>query len=465
MTTRVTTDSTAVLGAFAASIPSAIPADVRRHATLSLLDSVGCGLYGSTLPWTRILRRTVQGLDSGGRGSVLGQASKLSAPHAALVNGTAIHAFELDDLHPRSIVHVGSVTVPAALAAAEHIGLDSGAVFLNAVIAGYEVMVRVGMSMGAAHLVAGWHPTATHGTIGAAVAASIVLGLDAAGISDAIGIAATQSAGLMSSQYGSMVKRFHAGRAAQSGLYAALLASNGFAGIDDVLESPYGGYCTTFSPTYDALALTAGLGRVWETSKIGFKSYSTNGSCHPTIDALLELRRAHGFGIDDVESVEIACSSATYHHVGWPYRPDSVTTAQMNLSYIVAVVLADGAAFIDQFTNERISDPELVAFTQRVTVAADPDIDRLGDQARHRTRLTVRLSDGRKFHVEKLFAHGSARDPLTDEEVQRKFDIMAAKVLSADSVERLRIQTLGIESGSVSEWAAALSGRRRRCDV
>ena len=161
----------------------------------------------------------------------------MSPAAAALANGTMVHAFELDDLHKRSIVHPGSVVITPALAVAEYLQGVSGERFLTAIIAGYEVAARVGMSVGAAHLVQGWHPTGTHGTLGAAAAASSLLGLTDKQMQHALGIAGSQSAGLMASQFASMVKRFHAGRAAQSGVYGAFLARRGFIGITELFES------------------------------------------------------------------------------------------------------------------------------------------------------------------------------------------------------------------------------------
>ena len=407
-----------------------IPLEVVAHAKLCLLDTLGCALFGSTLAWSRILRETLTGIDERGTTRVWGTNSSLSSTHAALANGTAAHAFELDDLHPRSIVHPGSVVAPPAFAA----GARSGPQLVTALVAGYEVAARVGMSVGAAHLIAGWHPTGTHGTLGAAASAGSVLGLSATEMRDALGIAGSQSSGLMASQYGSMVKRFHAGRAAQSGLYGALLAQRGFTGIADLFEAEYGGYGRTFSPVFDPAALVAGLGITWETLNVGFKIYSTNGSCHPTIDALLALRRDDALRAEQVEAIDVHVSTATMRHVGWPYVPDSVTTAQMNLPYVAAVVLRDGEAFVDQFSEERIRDPELVELSSRVTVHADPVIDAAGDGARHRTRLEVTLQDGRVLRAERDHARGSARQPIERAEVEEKYRKLAEKALAPDRV-------------------------------
>lgn len=414
-----------------------LPAEVVAHAKVCLLDTVGCGVFGATLPWTRILNETVAAIDPGGPASVWGTGRRYSAPHAALINGAAVHGYELDDLHQRSIVHPGSVVVPAVLAVAEQAGGVSGRALLTAMVAGYEVAARVGESLGVAHLLQGWHPTGTHGAVGAAAAAGSVLGLDPDRMRHTLGIAGSQASGLMAAQYGSMVKRFHAGRAAQSGVYSALLAGRGYTGILDMLENPYGGYCATFSPSHDPDVLVAGLGERWQTLDVGFKPYSTNGSCHPTIDALLELRSAEGLRPEQVSKVDISVSTATKLHVGWDYEPSSVTAAQMNLPYIVSVVLADGDAFVDQFSEERIRDPKLVRESRKVRVVADEGIDARGGAFRHATRLQVTLTDGRVLHASRDHAHGSAHDPLSAQDVAEKFTKLATKVLTPEGSDRL----------------------------
>jgi 2-methylcitrate dehydratase PrpD len=452
--------ATRTLAEFAASLRyDDIPPEVVAHAKLCLLDTLGCGLFGSTLPWVRIVAETVDEVDQGRVAVLWGTPNTASAPGAALVNGTAIHAFELDDLHPRSIVHPGAVVVSAAAATAAHHGDTSGRELLTAIVAGYEVAARVGMSMGAAHLAQGWHPTGTHGTLGAAAAAGVMLGLTPDQMVHAIGTAGSHSSGLMSAQFSSMVKRLNAGHAAQSGVMSALLARRSFFGIPDLLENEYGGYLSTFSPTSSPELITEDLGSVWQTSKVGFKPYSTNGSCHPTIDALLDMRSTRHVTAADVESVTIHCSTATFRHVGWPYEPISVTSAQMNLSYIVAVVLTDGDAFIDQFSAERIADPELAAFARRVHVIVDSAIDAGGDAMRHQTRIDVVLKDGTVLQDERTHARGSAADPLGLEDVETKFFRLATTAISRNQAELVRQLVGSLESQSdVSGLSTALAG-------
>jgi len=450
---------TAQLGKFASALRfEDLPSEVVAHIELCLLDTMGCGLFGSTLPWVRILRKTVSEVDTDSVAELWASGKRASVVHAALVNGTAVHAFELDDLHPRSIVHPGSVVVSAALAAAAHVGDVSGRQLITALAAGYEVASRVGMSMGAAHLKQGWHPTGTHGTLGAAAAAGVILGLDPHQLVHAIGTAGSQSSGLMSAQFSSMVKRLNAGHAAQAGVMAALLARNGFLGIPDIIENEYGGYLSTFSPRSDPQSITAGLGSTWEVAKVGFKPYSTNGSCHPTIDILLGMREQAGIAADDVDGVVVHCSTATFKHVGWPYEPISVTSAQMNLPYIAAVTLTDGDAFVDQFSPERIVDPRLIEFSRRVTVIADPQIDAGGDAMRHATRVEVRLRSGETLRDERTHAKGSASAPLSRDDVEQKFFKLAGTAVDPERAARLRELILTMDRAEgLAEFRAAVA--------
>src|SRR5580698_659718 len=254
-----------------------IPDDVITRIKLLILDSLGCALFGTALEWSEILRATLAKLDATKACGVWGTSERLSAPHAALVNGTLIQSFELDDVHRQGVLHVGAVTLPPLFAVTElRPGMD-GRDFLRSAVAGYESGPRVGKCMGPEHIGQGWHSGATVGVFSAASSAAAALGLSADQTVHALGIAGTQSAGLMAAQYGAMVKRMHAGRSAQSGLYGALLAEQGFTGIVDVFENPYGGFCSTFSRSTDRFDLTKlveGLGERFETMRIALKFYS-----------------------------------------------------------------------------------------------------------------------------------------------------------------------------------------------
>jgi aconitate decarboxylase len=401
-----------------------VPGEVIERIKLLILDSLGCAVFGAELPWSRILMETLAEVDSTQGCTVWGTGRKLSAPHAALVNGTLVQGFELDDVHRVGVLHVGAVTLPAVLAVAEMKGELSGRDFLAAAVAGYEIGPRVGMCMGQEHMGQGWHSGATVGVFSAVAGAAAALRLDAERTVQALGIAGTQSAGLMAAQFGAMVRRMHAGRSSQSGLYAALLAARGFTGIVDVFENEYGGFCTTFSRSldrFDRRELTAGLGERWETMRIALKFYPCVGSNHTTLDAIRIMQARRAFGAGDVERITVHGSRVTVDHVGWAYEPQGLTSAQLNLPYCVATFLLDGDVFVDQFTEEKVADPERIALSRRVEVVEDEAITARGKAYRHMVRVEVRLRDGTLMEQTVEAPRGSEHSFASTETVIEKF--------------------------------------------
>jgi aconitate decarboxylase len=401
-----------------------VPSEVRERIKLLILDSLGCAIYGARLEWCRILQATLQELDATRTTSVWGSTLRLSSPHAALVNGTQVQGFELDDVHRQGVLHVGAVTLPALIAVAEsHAGL-TGRDFLTAAVAGYEIGPRVGRCMGQEHIGQGWHSGATVGVYSAAAGAARAMGLSPHETVHALGIAGTQSAGLMAAQYGAMVKRMHAGRAAQSGLYGALLAKRGFTGIVDVFEAPYGGFCTTFSRSQDRFnldELSAALGERFETLRVSLKFYSCVGSNHTTLDAISDIRRRRLFTLHQLDRIVVHGSQVTVDHVGWPYRPQGLTSAQLNLPFCVATLLLEGDVFVDQFEPEAVDDPARIELSRKVEVVHDGAITALGSAFRHKVRVDIHFRDGTVETETREAPRGSEQSFATQSEIVEKF--------------------------------------------
>jgi 2-methylcitrate dehydratase PrpD len=426
----------------------AIPAEVRERIKLLILDSFGCAIFGAELPWSKILMETLGSVDSSNSSPVWGTGKRLSSPHAALVNGTLVQGFEIDDVHRVGVLHVGAVTLPAVLAASEKRADMTGADFLRACVAGYEIGPRVGMCMGPEHIAQGWHSGATVGVYSAAAGAAAALKLSAGQTVHALGIAGTQSAGLMAAQFGAMVKRMHAGRASQSGLYGALLAANGFTGIVDVFENPYGGFCHTFSRSndrFDLAKLTAGLGEKFEVMRIALKFYSCVGSNHTTLDALRAMRAQKPFGADDVDSIQVEGSRVTVDHVGWPYEPQGLTSAQLNLPYCVATLLLDGDVFVDQFTEEKVTDAERIRISKKVTVVEDPAITARGATARHAVKVTLKLKDGTRMVESVESPRGSEHSFASADDVIEKFVKLASRRIPTSQVDKVVDTMMNVE--------------------
>jgi 2-methylcitrate dehydratase PrpD len=414
-----------------------IPQEVVERMKTSLLDSLGCCLFGVTLPWTQKVLTMVMDDDAAPVASILGMNVKTSLPNAVLVNATAGHAFELDDIHKESIVHAGSIAVPVVLALAEKLGKSDPRQFLTAMVAGYEIGTRVGNAATMALFFQGFHPQGTSGAFVAAASASHMLGLNAKQTQHALGIVGSQAGGLMAAQEGAMVKRFHSGRAAQSGVYSALLAKDNFTGITDVLEAGYGGYLSSYSSKPNADRLTDGLGSVWETAKVGYKPHACVTSIHACLDAFKHLLDIHQLALEDIKQVEVGLSPMTYTHCAWEYKSQGVTAAQMNLFYSLTVMGIDGMAFVAQYDESRLTDPRILSFIPRIHAYIDREIEAMGPAYRHAARVEIQTQDGRTFKHETLNRRGSPENPLSQRDVVYKFRNVVDRCLSQSAIERV----------------------------
>jgi len=302
--------------------------------------------------------------------------------------------------------------------------------------------------MGAEHLAQGWHSAATVGVFSSASAAASALRLSKEQTVHALGIAGTQASGLMAAQYGSMVKRMHAGRAAQSGLYGGLLAAEGFTGIRNVFESDYGGFCTTFSRSKDRFNLneiTSGLGKRFETMQVSLKFYSCVSTNHTTLDAIRSIRGRRPFSANDVDHIVVHSSQITVEHVGWKYMPEGITSAQLNLPFCVATLLLAGDVFVDQFDDQQIVDPARMALSEKVIVVEDPDITSRGAKYRQMVRVEVFLKDGTVLKETVEAPRGSEERFASTEDVVEKFNKLAGHTVPAAQVVSIRDAVLNLE--------------------
>ncbi len=431
-------NATRDLAAFAANLQfSDIPREAVEHLKVCALDSIGCCLFGVTLPWTRHVQAMVQEEGARPLASVYGGGGKTSIANSVLVNSTAGHAFELDDIHKESIVHPGSLATPVAFAYAEAAGGAPGRDVITGMIAGYETGTRVGNAATMSLFLRGFHPQGTSGAFVAAAAAGRMLGLDAVQMQHTLGIVGSQAGGLMAAQEGAMVKRFHCGRAAQSGVYSAQLAKRGFTGVLDVLEAPYGGFLSTLSDKPNPQRLTAGLGTVWETLNVGYKPHASVTSIHTALDALADLMRENDLKADDIATVDAGLSHMTYVHCAWAYKAQGVTAAQMNLYYGLAVIALDGMAFVDQYREDRLHDPRIFDFIKRISARVDARIETMGAAFRHAARVAITTRDGREFKREILHRRGSPENALQPADVEYKFRHVARSCLTPANVDKV----------------------------
>ncbi len=424
---------------------SDVPPQVVARAKGIVLDGLGCGLYGSDVPWTRIMRSVIGRLEpDGGTASIWGHGQTASPANAALINGTMIQGYELDDAHINGHLHGCAAVLPAVIAAAELVGTAqvSGKRLLTGILAGFEIGPRVGQSMrGENMLLNGWHSGGIVSPFPAAIAAGVILGLDSGQMFHALGVAGTQACGLMAAQYGSMVKRMHHAKGAQSGLYAALLARDGFTGIEDVFEQPYGGYCSTFShgiDNADLAALSAGLGSSWETMNVIIKGYAAKMGNHSPIDAVGELMTHNGFKAQDVDAVTVAYTEQNVLGCGWwPYEPKGLTAAQLNTGFCIATRLVEGDVFVEQMIEDNIARPDLVELANRVRCVRSVERERRGNDYRLGADVEVKLKDGRVLKNTVDFPPGSVQRPLSTEQMTAKFRKLARKAIDGAQIAKI----------------------------
>lgn len=412
-----------------------LPSRVVAHLKLCLLDGIGCGLFGALQPWGKIAGDVAVSFSRGGPSQLFARGETVSPADAALANGTAIHGYEIDDAHVTSSLHPGAVTIPATLALAGK-EESSGESFLTSLAAGYETGLRVGVCAGVSHSTSGFHVTGTVGTFCSGAAAASALHLSPEQAMHALGIAGTQASGLYSAREGAMTKRFHAGRAAQSGVLAACLAQADFTGSDQVIEASFGGFMSAMHGQSDPASILDGLGSSWETENVGFKIYAACASAHTIIDSILALRE-RGLTAENLEALTIRMSKKGTLNVGWPYVPGDTIAAQMNGSYAAAVTLLDGAAFIDQYADHRLADHRLLRLLARIAIHHDPELDHGGAAKRHAVKVEALLKSGDKQGITIEQRKGSADRPLSPVDIENKFRMLARHVLPDREIEEM----------------------------
>ena len=414
----------AVLAEFLSSLEGRIAPARIAAACNCVIDTLGAIAYGAEQPWSRAAARHALATGRGGACTVVGWGEGASQAMAAFANGAAAHAFELDDVHEEAVNHPGAVVVPAALAVAEEIDA-SGLAFLEAVVVGYEAMGRAGLAVGpVSHMLAGFHPTSMSGVFGAAAAVAHLRGLDADGINHAFGIAASLASGTMEfASSGGMAKRIHAARAAEGGVMAAALAADGFEGARDGLAGRYG-FCRIFTDDPQPQRLTEQMGERWMIDEVTVKPYPSCSDLHPMVQATSELVAIHGLTADDIDRIVVHCTTKVCE-LNDMDGTASVMAAQYSAQFNVAAAVLADPADPATFDPERIADPALAALQAKVAaVVPTPEFDATYAW-KQGARVEVTRTDGtvleRTVHGQK----GSMHAPLTDDEIDQKFGMIA----------------------------------------
>jgi 2-methylcitrate dehydratase PrpD len=399
------------LGRFVADTDlNAIPDAVRHEGRRSLLNSLGCALGSARSAPVEAALRVLLPLSGTDRVTVFGRTERLDVLGASFVNAIAANLLDYDDTHLRTVIHPAAPVVPAAFAIAERVGA-SGQAVLEAIILGMEVACRIGNSVSPAHYARGWHITSTCGVFGAAAAAGKLLGLDANGLAHALGVASSQSAGTVEN-LPSGGKNVSVGNAARNGVFAALLAQQGYTAAPEALEGRLG-WARAMGDAPVVAEMTEGLGAVWEAGKNTYKPYPAGIVMHAVIDACLELRARHRLTPDMIDTVTISGEQLLLDRGDREVRGER--DARVSIHHCAAVAFLHGQAGLVMFEDAMARDPMIAAFRARVTARLDPASPRGAATAR------LRLTDGREVEATVQHPVGSFERPLSDEALEAKF--------------------------------------------
>jgi 2-methylcitrate dehydratase PrpD len=428
--------------------------DAEERAGVLFRDALGVMLgSATTTESSEIARDTVTAVYGDGDATVAG-GGEAPAPAAAFANGTIFHGIELDDTHSGASIHPGAVVIPAVLAVGETEGA-TGTEALEATVAGYECMIRIGRAANPAALYErGFHPTAVCGGFGAALAAAKLKGLSQSEAVNAVGIAGSFAGG--NQEYlaeGVLSKRIQPGHAAKAGVVAAELAARGYTGPRTILEGD-NGFLGAYSDDPDADALLADVddGADFEVTRTGIKPHACCRYNQTPIDAVLDLQREHGFKPDEVESITVEIVEAAMPIVANPpsekARPETTTAAQFSLPYSVAVALVEGQAFLEQFREPYLSSETVLGTIDKITVEHGADLESYYPD-RFPARATVRTDDGDEYTTLLETCRGDPANPLSEAELTEKYETLAIR--SLDSDEAAELASLATDLDSVDD--------------
>jgi len=404
-----------------------VPAEVIHAAKRCLIDWLGVALGGSSHPGVDSLLQVADRVGCSNQATIIGRKRKTDSLHAALINGYMSHVLDYDDTNLESFVHPSAPVWPA-ISALSSTTTVSGKEALLAFVMGYEVENRIGRVLFKHHDERGWHMSGMVGGFGAAAAVGKIMTLNGSQMRQAFGIAATYASGLRE-MFGTMSKSLHPGKAAMSGLYAALLIQAGFTSSENVLETPRGFFAVN-AGEYHLEAVLAGIGKNFGILKNSVKPYSCGVVVHPTVDGIISLRNREKIQPHEVSKIEAEVHPMVPDVTG-KTTPKTGIDGKFSIYHCMAAALVDGACGPDQFSDKRVHAPEIVSIRELTAIRVNPDF-------RHEeARVVIHLKNGKKFEAHIPHASGTPQNPVTDEHLFEKYMSMAGKVIGADKARTL----------------------------
>ena len=403
-----------------------IPDSMRHEAKRALVNILGCAIGSGRHETVERAVAALRPYFGSPQASLAGRTERCDALHAALINGIAAHVLDFDDTHPHAI-HPSAPVWPALLAATE-IRRVSGSALLDAFIVGAEVELRIGNAVYPSHYEAGFHATGTCGVFGAAAACARLLGLDAQRTGWALGIAATQSAGLRE-MFGSDCKSLHPGKAARDGLTAALLAQEYFTSSERGIEAPRG-FAHVLAGARDFSAIGAGLGSRWELGSNMYKPFACGLVVHAAIDACIQVHDEHRLQPSEIEHVRVRVNPIVMELTA-KAEPRTGLEGKFSVYHACAIALTRGRGGEAEFSDAAVLEPQVVALRHKVEAQPDPAIAMMEAYA------TIRLSDGRVIEKHVASALGSTERPMSDRDLEEKFRALVDGVLPEGPTDRL----------------------------
>lgn len=445
-----------------------IPPYTKTKVKQCVLEYLTCCLVARDEEVAQVLLNTIEQLDGKPQASVIGHNIKVSVDNAALINGALSHIWEIDDTHRKSMSHPGDSVIPSAFAIGEWLGIN-GADVLTAIIAGYEVAVRICEAVSPSHLEKGWHPTGTTNTFGAAAAAGKLLGLNSNQMASAFGIATTQAAGTFCHiPERAMTKDLNPGKAAANGILAALLAKEGFLGSPTAIENDRG-FIHTHADVANPSVITSNLGQAFKIDEIAFKPYACCRHCHASVDAMLSLRNVYGLKPDDVESIEVRHYPMADRLVNDPnpFKKGFYGT-RYSVQFNLALALVKGergmleVLFNQQYAQDMLKEPQIQENMKKVKVIVDSDLAREWPN-KWPARVAVNLKDGQEFERQIDYPLGEPENPLSYFRLLEKFRKAGEGYLSKSAATLVteKVENLD-ESDSIATFMSLISGTNQR---